>query len=238
MSGGLRLLFLSFLVGVAATAILADDATSTSSPAKVPLAPQKPVVDEVQGHKITDPYRWIENAASPETQQGVNEESAYTRSVLDPLSGRDQLHKRLTDLMSIGTISAPQIGGKYYFYTKREGSQNQPVLFVREGVDARNAEDFFLIRDGQRLNDGNAIDDDETVRPGCSASPARARTAPTCRPGCPAGSRGPRPGRRTAPGWPRRSGSASRPGWAGHRRSPRSARPGPGRARARSCRPG
>ena len=55
-----------------------------------------------------------------------------------------------------------------------------------------------------------------------------ARTAPTCRPGCPAGSRGPRRGRRTAPGWPRRSGSASRPGSAGHRRSRRSARPGPG----------
>jgi prolyl oligopeptidase len=151
MSGGLRLLFLSFLVGIAATAVLADDGSVKFSPEKVPLAPQKPVVDEVQGHRITDDYRWLEDAASPETQQWVNDEMAYTRGVLDPLPGRDQLHKRLTDLMSIGTISAPQIGGKYYFYTKREGSQNQPVLFVREGV---NGNDRTLVDVNQLAADG------------------------------------------------------------------------------------
>jgi len=37
-------------------------------------------------------------------------------------------------LLSIGEISAPQIGGPYYFYTSRQGAQNQPVLLVREGV--------------------------------------------------------------------------------------------------------
>jgi prolyl oligopeptidase len=151
MSGGLRLLFLSFLVGIAATAVLADDGSVKFSPEKVPLAPQKPVVDEVQGHRITDDYRWLEDAASPETQQWVNDEMAYTRGVLDPLPGRDQLHERLTDLMSIGTISAPQIGGKYYFYTKREGSQNQPVLFVREGV---NGNDRTLVDVNQLAADG------------------------------------------------------------------------------------
>ena len=151
MSGGLRLLFLSFLVGIAATAVLADDASVKSAPAKVPLAPQKPVVDEVQGHKITDDYRWLEDATSPETQHWVSDEMAYTRGVLDPLPGREQLHKRLTDLMSIGTISAPQIGGKHYFYTKREGSQNQPVLFVREGV---NGKDRVLADVNQLAADG------------------------------------------------------------------------------------
>jgi len=151
MSGGLRLLFLSFLVGIAATAVLADDASVKFSLEKVPLAPQKPVVDEVQGHRITDDYRWLEDAASPETQQWVSDEMAYTRSVLDPLPGRDQLHKRLTNLMSIGTISAPQIGGKHYFYTKREGSQNQPVLFVREGV---NGKDRVLVDVNQLAADG------------------------------------------------------------------------------------
>jgi prolyl oligopeptidase len=151
MSGGLRLLFLSFLAGIAATAVLADDASVKSSPAKVPLAPQKPVVDEVQGHKITDDYRWLEDAASPETQHWVSDEMAYTRGALDPLPGREQLHKRLTDLMSIGTISAPQIGGKHYFYTKREGSQNQPVLFVREGV---NGKDRVLADVNQLAADG------------------------------------------------------------------------------------
>src|ERR1700690_1167844 len=149
MSGGFRFLFPSFLVSIAATAI-AEDAMKPT-PAKFPLAPQKPVVDEVQGRKITDPYRWLEDAASPETEQWVGDEMAYTRGVLDPLPGREQLHKRLTDLLSIGTISAPQIGGKYYFYTKREGSQNQPVLFVREGVDGT---DHALVDVNQLAADG------------------------------------------------------------------------------------
>ena len=152
MSGGLRLLFISFTVGLATMAICADDASmKSSSPAKLPLTPQRPVVDEVQGHKITDAYRWLEDATSPETKQWVGDEMAYTRSVLDPLPGRDQLHKRLTDLMSVGTISAPQIGGKYFFYTKREGSQNQPVLFVREGVGGN---DRALVDVNQLAADG------------------------------------------------------------------------------------
>ena len=151
MSGGFRLLFLSFMVGIAATAVLADDASVKASPATVPLAPQKPVEDVVQGHKITDPYRWLEDAASPETQRWVSDEMAYTRGVLDPLPERDQLHHRLTQLMSIGTISAPQIGGKYYFYSKREGSQNQPVLWVREGV---NGSDRALVDVNQLAADG------------------------------------------------------------------------------------
>jgi prolyl oligopeptidase len=92
------------------------------------------VEDLVQNHRIVDAYRWLEDAKSPETQKWVEEEEEYTRRLLDPLPGREQLHKRLSELMAIGSISAPQLGGQYYFYTKREGTQNQPVLLVREGV--------------------------------------------------------------------------------------------------------
>src|SRR5690349_15578296 len=150
MPGDLRLIFLSLVIGVAAVAVLADDA-SMKPPAGPPQAAQKPVEDVVQGHKITDAYRWLENAASPDTQLWVNKELAYTRSVLDPLPGRDQLHRRLGELLSIGTISAPQLGGKYYFYTKREGSQNQPVLLVREGLTGK---DRALVDVNQLAADG------------------------------------------------------------------------------------
>ncbi len=138
MSGGLRLLLLvlfSFLfVGV----MLADDTSSPLPTAGPPQAERKPVQDVIQGHTIIDPYRWLENGSSPETQKWVEEELAYTRSILEPLPGRSELHKRLTELLSIGTISAPQLGGKYFFYTKREGTQNQPILYVREGLHGQD----------------------------------------------------------------------------------------------------
>ena len=55
-------------------------------------------------------------------------------AILDPLPGRAAVNKRLSQLLTIGTIGAPQIAGKYYIYTRRGGSQNQPVLYVREGL--------------------------------------------------------------------------------------------------------
>ena len=155
MVGGFRLLLVSLFSFAVVGTVLADDAAVSTQPSSSgpPVAAQKPVEDKVQGRKITDPYRWLEDAGAADTQKWVHDEIAYTRSILDPLPGRDELHKRLSDLLTIGTISAPQLGGKYYFYTKREGSQNQPVLFVREGL---NGKDRVLV-------DVNALAADGTV---------------------------------------------------------------------------
>ena len=76
---------------------------------------------------------------------------AYTRSVLDPLPGREKIHQRLSELLTIGNITAPQPGGPYYFYTRREGMQNQPVLYVREGLDGK---DRVLVDANQMASDG------------------------------------------------------------------------------------
>src|SRR6266567_6888203 len=158
MSGAFRLVQGLLFVCIFAIAVVADDTlASSSSSAGPPAATKKPFEDKVQGHTISDPYRWLEDSASPETKKWVNDELAYTRSMLDPLPARDQLHKRLAELLSIGTISAPQLGGKYYFYTKREGTQNQPVLFAREGLKGSD----------RALVDVNALAADGTVALDC-----------------------------------------------------------------------
>jgi prolyl oligopeptidase len=139
MSGGRLVLLLGLLSFLFVVAVFADDASVASSTGSgPPVAEQKPVEEDFYGHKIVDRYRWLEDSKSPETQKWVGEELAYTRSILDPLPERKAIHERLMKLLSIGTISAPQIGGKYYFYTKREGTQNQPVLLVREGLQGKD----------------------------------------------------------------------------------------------------
>ena len=95
--------------------------------------------------------RWLEDANSAASQEYVRQELAYTRSILDPLPGRDRIHQRLTELLSIGTIASPQIGGPYFFYTRREGTQNQPVLLVREGAHGK---DRALVDVNQMASDG------------------------------------------------------------------------------------
>jgi len=49
---------------------------------------------------------------------------------------------RVTDLLQIGYVSGPAVyagkQGLRYFHTKREGAQNQPTLYVRDGVGGKD----------------------------------------------------------------------------------------------------
>ncbi len=138
---------MTFVTGSQANGSRAGDAT----PSTPPKAKVEPVEDTVQGHKIVDPYRYFENPNDPDTKLYVEEELNYTRSILDPLPGRDKINARLSQLLMIGTVGAPQLGGRYYFHTRREGNQNQPILYVREGL---NGIDHSLVDANQMSADG------------------------------------------------------------------------------------
>jgi prolyl oligopeptidase len=156
MSGGSRLIFaFSSLCLVAAAALAGDDSksSSSSSSAALPKTAVKPVIDMYHGVKVLDNYRWLEDGGSPETQKWVDEEMSYTHAMLDRLPGRDAIHKRLTELLSIGSLTPPVIAGRHYFYTKREGMQNQPILYVREGLTGTD----------RVLVDANALAADGTI---------------------------------------------------------------------------
>src|SRR5712691_9505231 len=175
MVGGLRLIWALGFVMFAAVLWSEDGSSTTTSALAAPPKAKVEVVEEtIHGRKIGDPYRWLEDSNSAGTQEYVSEQLAYTRSILDPLPGRAQIHQRLKELLSIGTIGTPQIGGKYYFYTRREGSQNQPLLLVREGVHGK---DRTLVDVNQLAADGTvaldwwfASEDGKYVAYGTSAS--------------------------------------------------------------------
>ncbi len=114
--------------------VVASDSNHPSKLAAPPKAKAEPVTDVVHGKTIVDPYRYLEDVKNPETQKFVEEELAYTRSVLDPLPGREKIHQRLAALMAIGTLGTPQVGGEWFFYTRRDAGQNQPVLYARKGL--------------------------------------------------------------------------------------------------------
>ena len=105
----------------------------------------------IHGECVTDPYRWLEDPDSPETKQFVRDQLAYARSVLDSLPEREEIRRRLTELLSIGTIGTPQPAGDFIFHTRRQGTQNQPVLLVREGL---RGTDRMLLDPNQLSADG------------------------------------------------------------------------------------
>ena len=139
MTGGGRLVMaLAFFPFFLAAAVFAAD------DAKPPVAEIKPMADIFHGTTVIDNYRWLENAESAETKKWVAEENAYTRVVLDPLAGRESIHKRLTELLVIGSVTPPVIAGKHYFYTRREGI---PIIafsaFVEKLEEARGSQGLF-----------------------------------------------------------------------------------------------
>jgi prolyl oligopeptidase len=168
MAGGFRLFWsFSSLFLLVAAAHSGDDSKHASAPPSTPpVAEIKPIIDMYHGTKVLDNYRWLEDGNSPETKKWVEGENAYTRGVLDRLAGRAAIHQRLTELLSIGSVTPPVIAGHHYFYTKREGMQNQPILYVRDSlvtvVDAPGRATDVMGKD-RVLVDANTLAADGTI---------------------------------------------------------------------------
>jgi prolyl oligopeptidase len=82
---------------------------------------------------VPDAYRWLEETDSAEVAAWTAAQGRFARHSLDALPGRDEIRARLAALFSIGTVSPPTVRGGRYFYQRREGAQEQPVLYVRIG---------------------------------------------------------------------------------------------------------
>jgi prolyl oligopeptidase len=111
-----------------------DSGQETKVP-RPPASRTQDVVDTVHGVAIPDAYRWLESGDSQEVKTWVEAQNAYTASLLEARPGRGQVRQRLSGLLSIGTLTPPEVRGERYFYTRREGAtQNQPILYVRQGL--------------------------------------------------------------------------------------------------------
>jgi prolyl oligopeptidase len=96
------------------------------------------VKDVVHGVEIADPYRWLEDAKTPETRQWIEEQQKYAEKVLSPLPGRDVVQKRLAELMKTDNMTTPSLHGGRYFFSKRSAEQDMPVFYVRNGWDGKD----------------------------------------------------------------------------------------------------
>ena len=81
------------------------------------------------GNEVADPYRWLEDDRSAETEEWVKAQNEVTQDYLAQIPYRDKINKRLTELWNYEKISAPFIEGDYAYYYKNDGLQNQSVLY-------------------------------------------------------------------------------------------------------------
>lgn len=91
------------------------------------------VVDDYFGTKIKDPYRWLEDDRSEETAQWVTEQNKVTFDYLSQIPYREKIEQRLTQLMDYEKVGSPFKEGKYTYFYKNDGLQNQDVLYRQIG---------------------------------------------------------------------------------------------------------
>ena len=104
---------------------------------KYPVAKTDNVVDDYFGTKVADPYRWLENPDSPETQAWVEAENKLTYDFLNSIPQREKIRAKLTRLWNYPKYSVPIKKGERYFYTKNDGLQNQSVYYMQESLNSK-----------------------------------------------------------------------------------------------------
>jgi len=100
--------------------------------------------DTYFGKTVKDPYRWLEDDRSEETEAWVEAQNEVTQDFLGNISYREKLNKRLTEIWNYEKIGAPFFEGDYVYFYKNDGLQNQSVLYrYKKGQTEAEAEIFL-----------------------------------------------------------------------------------------------
>ena len=103
--------------------------------------PKGNTVDTYFGAEVKDPYRWLEDDRSTETEAWVKLQNQTTFKYLENIPFRTDLKDRLETLWNYEKISAPFKEGNYTYFYKNDGLQDQYVLYRRK--DEGKAEVFL-----------------------------------------------------------------------------------------------
>ena len=102
---------------------------------KYPETKKVDTVTNYFGTNVKDPYRWLEDDRSEETEEWVKAQNKVTFNYLEQIPYRDQLKNRLTQLWDYEKLGAPFTEGDYIYFYKNDGLQNQSVLYRKKGED-------------------------------------------------------------------------------------------------------
>ncbi|WP_063627920.1 prolyl oligopeptidase family serine peptidase [Actinospica robiniae] len=112
-----------------------SDEARPARPASYPDAERLDLVEELHGHRIADPYRWLEDVSSPTTERWSTDQDTLFAAARDGWFGpeaRETLETRLGQLADAGYVSAPTWRGTRRFLLRRRPGQDHNVLLYAD----------------------------------------------------------------------------------------------------------
>jgi len=102
---------------------------STVTTVDYPITPKGNVVDTYFGDQVADPYRWLEDDRSAETDAWVETQNETTQAYLGNIPYRQEIANVVRDLLDYERVSAPFTEGEYTYFYKNDGLQNQSLVY-------------------------------------------------------------------------------------------------------------
>ena len=120
-----------------------------------PITKKVDTVTNYFGTEIKDPYRWLEDDMSEETEEWVKTQNQSTYGYLENIPYREELKERLEKLWNYEKIGSPFKEGDYTYFYKNDGLQNQYVIYRHKTGDDPETAEVFL--------DPNTFKEDGTI---------------------------------------------------------------------------
>jgi prolyl oligopeptidase PreP (S9A serine peptidase family) len=109
--------------------------------------------DDYHGHRIEDPYRWMEALDTPEVKAWIEAQNAVTDRYLASLPLRERLRARITELWNYAKVSLPVVENGRLFYQKNTGLEKQSAIYMRDRLNGPPA----LVLDPNALSPDGSV---------------------------------------------------------------------------------
>jgi prolyl oligopeptidase len=123
------------LAGMAAVIATAANVEAFAQSVKYPVTNKIEHTDQYHGMQVSDPYHWLEDDRSKETEAWVKQQNEVTFDYLNKISFKDKIFQDLEKAYNYPKYSAPGKKGDYFYFYKNDGLQNQSVLYRQKGLD-------------------------------------------------------------------------------------------------------
>jgi len=125
----MKLIYAFMIFCFALTSCQKSDQSDSEMALNYPETKKVDTVDTYFGTEVKDPYRWLEDDRSEETEDWVKAQNKVTQSYLDKIPYIDDLNQRLTEIWNYEKIGAPFFEGDFAYFYKNDGLQNQYVVY-------------------------------------------------------------------------------------------------------------